>query len=107
MQAGVRSDFQRGASAFTVQGDWQRATLNKNVLPEVDFDQFNVLGRWEHQGERVNTRLQMYFDRTDRGRPPDGIAGLGRPVSAGIPASLRAGYAEADLARRRLTMRDL
>ena len=74
VQAGVRSDFQRGASAFTVQGDWQRATLNKNVLPEVDFDQFNVLGRWEHQGERVNTRLQMYFDRTDRGRPPDGIA---------------------------------
>jgi iron complex outermembrane receptor protein len=74
VQAGVRSDFQRGASTFTVQGDLQRGTLNKATEPEVDFDQFNILGRWEHQGDRVNTRLQMYFDRTDRERPPSGIA---------------------------------
>ncbi len=74
MQAGMRSDFRRGASTFTVQGDQQRATLNKAAFPEVDFEQFNVLGRWEHQGERVNTRLQMYFDRTDREQPPNGIA---------------------------------
>jgi iron complex outermembrane receptor protein len=74
VQAGVRSDFRRGASTFTAQGDLQRATLNKGAQAEVDFDQFNVLGRWDHQGERVSTRLQMYFDRTVRGRPPSGIA---------------------------------
>jgi iron complex outermembrane receptor protein len=74
VQGGIRSDFQRGDSLFTVQGDLQHATLNKGALPEVEFDQFNVLGRWEQQGERVNTRLQLYFDRTDRGHPPSGVA---------------------------------
>jgi iron complex outermembrane receptor protein len=73
-QGGFRTDFGSGASAWTVQGDVQRTTLNMGTEPEVDFTQFNVLGRWEHTGARAETRLQVYFDRTQRGRPPSGIA---------------------------------
>jgi iron complex outermembrane receptor protein len=74
VQGGVRADFQRGANSFTLQGDLQGATLNKASLPDVDYTQFDVLGRWEHAGERVTTRVQVFYDRTDRERPPEGVA---------------------------------
>lgn len=73
-QGGFRSDFARGANAFTVQGDLQHATLNMGAAPDVNFTQFNVLGRWEHTGESADTRLQVYYDRTDRDKPPSGVA---------------------------------
>jgi iron complex outermembrane receptor protein len=73
-QGGFRTDFGRGAHAFTVQGDVQRASLNMGAAPQVDYTQFDVLGRWEHTGDRVETRLQLYFDRTERDMPPSGIA---------------------------------
>ena len=38
------------------------------------FTGANLLGRWEHAGDRVNTRVQVYFDRVDRDRPPSGLA---------------------------------
>jgi iron complex outermembrane receptor protein len=74
VMGGFRTDFGRGKDAFTVQGDVQTATLNVGTAPDVDFDQFNVLGRWEHTGERADTRLQVYFDRLVRGKTPDGVA---------------------------------
>jgi iron complex outermembrane receptor protein len=73
-QGGFRTEFARGAHAFTIQGDLQSATLDTGPSPEVDFTQYNVLGRWEHTGERGDTRLQVYFDRTTRDKPPSGIA---------------------------------
>jgi iron complex outermembrane recepter protein len=73
-QAGFRTDFGRDSNSYTVQGDVQRTTLNMGAAPEVDFTQFDVLGRWEHTGERADTRLQVYFDRTTRGKPPSGVA---------------------------------
>ena len=45
----------------------------RRAFGDVDFTQFDVLGRWEHAGERTNTRLQLYFDRTDRDQPPSGV----------------------------------
>jgi iron complex outermembrane receptor protein len=32
-----------------------------------------VLGRWEHEGERASTRLQLFVDHTDRDQPPSGV----------------------------------
>jgi iron complex outermembrane recepter protein len=72
-QGGFRTDFARGAHAFTFQGDVQRATLNKGAEPDVDFTQYDMLGRWEHSGERADTRLQVFFDHTSRDKPPSGI----------------------------------
>lgn len=74
VQGGFRADFGTVKNAFTVQGDVQSATLNMGAAPEVDYDQYNVLGRWSHTGERVETRVQFYFDRLVRGKPPDGVA---------------------------------
>ena len=73
-QGGFRTDFARGANAFTVEGDVQRTTLDMGAAPDVDFTQFDVIGRWEHTGERADTKLQLFFDRTVRDKPPDGIA---------------------------------
>jgi len=73
-QGGFRTDFARGANAFTVQGDLQRTTLDMGTAPDVNYTQYNVLGRWEHSGERADTRLQVFYDRTDRDKPPGGIA---------------------------------
>jgi iron complex outermembrane receptor protein len=72
-QGGMRADLRRGRHGWTFQGDVQSATLDKSTAPDVDFTQFNVLGRWEHSGERVTTRVQMYFDHTDREQPPQGV----------------------------------
>ena len=38
------------------------------------FSGANLLGRWEHAGDRVATRVQVFFDRVDRERPPTGLA---------------------------------
>jgi iron complex outermembrane receptor protein len=74
IQAGFRVDGGAGRSRFTVQGDYQRAELSTTGFSDWSFYGANLLGRWEHAGDRVNTRVQVYFDRVDRGRPPEGIA---------------------------------
>jgi iron complex outermembrane receptor protein len=74
LQAGFRMDFAGGNDTFTLQGDYQEATQNFFEADEVDFSGANLLGRWSHSGRRVQTRVQMFFDRVDRGRPPSGIA---------------------------------
>lgn len=74
VQAGFRLDGTHGANAFTVQGDYQHAEQSFAGTADVPFSGANLLGRWEHAGARVRTRLQMFFDRVDRGRPPSGLA---------------------------------
>ena len=74
IQTGFRVDGGAGRNRFTVQGDYQHADLSSPGVSDWSFSGANLLGRWEHAGDRLNTRLQVYFDRVDRGRPPEGIA---------------------------------
>ena len=59
---------------------------NAGAFGDVDFSQFDLLGRWEHAGERANTRLQVYFDRTDRDQPPAGVGFDAQHLRLRIPA---------------------
>ncbi|HTU66762.1 MAG TPA: TonB-dependent receptor [Steroidobacteraceae bacterium] len=74
VQGGFRYDTGNDTNDVTVQGDWQQAGQNMGANPEVEFNQFNVLGRWENDGERVDSRLQAFVDQTRRDRPTDGVA---------------------------------
>ena len=75
VMAGFRVDLDAptAANRFTVQGDYQQASENQGAFGDVDFNQFDLLGRWQHEGERASSRLQVYFDRTDRDQPPSGV----------------------------------
>jgi iron complex outermembrane receptor protein len=70
MDLGPDSDRDR----FTIQGDYQEATESHLGANDVDFSHADVVGRWERQGENVDTRLQLYVDMTDRDQPPSGVA---------------------------------
>ncbi len=74
LQTGFRLDRSAGANAFTLQGDYLHATQEFLQSPDADIDGANLLGRWTHTGGRVNTRVQLYYDRVDRERPASGIA---------------------------------
>ena len=74
LQAGFRTDFGTGRNRFTVQGDYQAAEQSFAGSSDVPFRGANLLGRWEFAGDRVNTRLQLFFDRVDRDEPPSGLA---------------------------------
>ena len=67
-QAGFRLDAGADRHRFTVQGDYQAAEQGFAGVPDVGFNGANLLGRWEHAGDRVTTRTQVYFDRVDRER---------------------------------------
>jgi iron complex outermembrane receptor protein len=71
-QAGFRSEFGGASNLFTVQGDYQHAEQNFLEEDGVGFTGANLLGRWEHAGA-VSTRVQVYFDRVQRDKPPSGI----------------------------------
>ena len=73
-QAGFRMDGGSGRHRLTVQGDYQSADQSFPGVSDVPFSGANLLGRWEHAGDRVATRVQFFFDRVDRGRPPSGLA---------------------------------
>ncbi len=75
VQAGFRADVGdiTEANRFTVLGDYQDATEKYAGPGEVDFSQFDLLGRWEHAGARTNSRLQLFIDHTDRGQPFSGV----------------------------------
>jgi iron complex outermembrane receptor protein len=73
-QTGFRVDLGTGNDEFTVQGDYQRASQSFFAADDVEFSGANLLGRWTHSGNRVKTRVQTYFDRVDREKPPTGIA---------------------------------
>jgi iron complex outermembrane receptor protein len=76
VQAGFRVDLGAATDThrFTIQGDYQDATENAGAFADVGFRQHDLLGRWEHDGERADTRLQIFLDSTDRGQPPSGVA---------------------------------
>ncbi|HEU4780771.1 MAG TPA: TonB-dependent receptor [Steroidobacteraceae bacterium] len=74
LQAGFRLDTGTSRNHFTVQGDYQTADQSFAGASNVSFHGANLLGRWEHVGDRLNTRLQVFFDRVDRGRTPNGLA---------------------------------
>lgn len=74
LQAGFRLDAVSDRHRFTVQGDYQTAEEGFAGVSDVGFDGANLLGRWEHLGDRITTRTQVYFDRVDRERPPLGLA---------------------------------
>jgi iron complex outermembrane receptor protein len=74
LQAGFRMDAGSGRNRFTVQGDYQEADQSFAGFSDVAFSGANLLGRWEHTGDRLNTRVQVFFDRVDRGRTPSGLA---------------------------------
>ncbi len=73
VQAGFRADFGGDTNAFTVQGDYQHARQSFPATRDVAFSGANVLGRWQHSGALVTTKLQVFYDRVDRDRPPAGI----------------------------------
>jgi iron complex outermembrane receptor protein len=74
-QGGFRVDLGAPSAAdrFTAQGDYQHVTENQATFGDIEFSQYDVLGRWEHASERASTRLQLYFDRTQRDQPPSGV----------------------------------
>jgi iron complex outermembrane recepter protein len=74
VQGGFRADFGSGSNQFTVQGDWQRAEQSFGADYTSDFVGANLVGRWTHQGARVETRLQFFYDHNDAGAPPEGDA---------------------------------
>jgi iron complex outermembrane receptor protein len=74
VQAGFRMDTSTGKHSFTVQGDYQTAEQGFADASDVGFTGANVLARWQHDGARVTTRTQVYFDRVDRERTPQGLA---------------------------------
>jgi iron complex outermembrane receptor protein len=73
LQVGFRGDTTRNRNTFTLQGDYQDATLSQFNDEDFSFDTANLLGRWEHAGERIRTHVQTYVDRVHRGRPVSGI----------------------------------
>ena len=75
VQTGFRVDLGAAddTNRFTIQGDYQDATENVGVFGDIGFTQHDLLGRWEHDGQRADTRLQLFIDGTDRGQPPSGV----------------------------------
>jgi len=73
VQVGFRGDFARDRNTFTLQGDYQDASLSQFNAEDFGFSTANLLGRWEHAGERVHTRMQTFLDRVHRGLPLSGI----------------------------------
>lgn len=61
------------AHRFMITGNYQKVTENQTAFDSVEFSQFDLTGRWEHSGELADTRLQVYFDHTDRGQPFSGV----------------------------------
>jgi iron complex outermembrane receptor protein len=91
LQAGFRVDTGHEAHEFTIQGDYQQARQWLGSGGDVDFSGANLLGRWTHHGRRVTTKTQVFFDRVDRERPPEGIAFDVDPVDVDVQQSATLG----------------
>jgi iron complex outermembrane receptor protein len=76
LQTGLRIDLgsARQADRFTIEADYQQATENFGDFGDAGFTQYDLSGRWERRGAHLDTRLQVYFDRTDREQAPSGVA---------------------------------
>ncbi len=65
-QAGFRADWRLpGDGAFTLQGDAYRGD-GSNLAGLRETSGSNLLARWEGHDGDASSRLQAYFDRTDR-----------------------------------------
>jgi iron complex outermembrane receptor protein len=75
VQTGFRVDLGDADAThrFIIQGDYQDATENVGAFGDIGFRQHDLLGRWEHDGRRADTRLQVFVDSIDRGQPPSGV----------------------------------
>jgi iron complex outermembrane recepter protein len=72
---GFRLDL-GGAGAshrFMFTGNYQQVNENQTAFDDVEFSQYDLTGRWEHAGEIADTRLQVFWDHTDRGPPFSGV----------------------------------
>ncbi len=75
VQGGFRADLgsTTDSNRFTIIGDYQEVTEKQAAFGDVDFSQFDFSGRWEHAGQRTNSRLQVFVDHVDRGQPFSGV----------------------------------
>jgi iron complex outermembrane recepter protein len=65
-QAGFRSDWERGPTSFTLQGDTYVANVG-NLGGDRDLSGTNVLARWRSRPAADSTLfVQAYLDRTER-----------------------------------------
>ena len=58
---------------FTIQGDYQDATENVGVFGDVGFKQYDCWAAGSKPVSTSDTRLQVYFDSTERDQPPSGV----------------------------------
>jgi iron complex outermembrane receptor protein len=70
-QGGFRMEWGRARDALTLQGDVFHADQSVAGQPDIANTGLNVLGRWEHTGEKSQLRVQTYYDRTEREAPAD------------------------------------
>src|SRR5690348_13134761 len=75
VQTGFRVDLgdADAANRFTIQGAYQDVTENVGAFGDIGFRQHDLSGRWDHDGQRADTRLQVFIDSMDRGQPPSGV----------------------------------
>ncbi|MBC8025835.1 MAG: TonB-dependent receptor [Steroidobacteraceae bacterium] len=73
LQLGFRGDLARDRNSFTLQGDYQDGSLSQFNAADFGFSTANLIGRWEHAGERVQTRVQTFLDRVHRDAGLTGI----------------------------------
>ena len=67
-QIGFRTDWNRGSNTVTTSGDVYHAVEDvRSVDADTRVKGGNVLARWQHSGERTQTQVQTYIDRTERG----------------------------------------
>ncbi len=73
-QAGFRADWTTEHDTLTVQGDFYRGT--ENVLDNSDGSLLgaNLVTRYQHHGDIVDTQAQAYIDQTQQFGPPGGTA---------------------------------
>ena len=66
-QLGFRSDWRRGADAFTMQGDLYKAGGDGLTTSSSNLSGGNLLARWHHEAaDGSNWQLQGWLDQADR-----------------------------------------
>jgi len=73
-QGGFRLDWQRASNSLTVQGDAYRGLERQYNAGKVSISGANALTRYNHRSGSSDIQLQVYFDRTSRDAPGDGVA---------------------------------
>jgi iron complex outermembrane receptor protein len=73
VQGGFRLDWTGAGDTITVQGDVYDGDIDQ---PQGDerIEGANLLGRWERRTETGDWQVQGYYDRSERGQPPGGVA---------------------------------